>query len=393
MIKEREKKMNTIQIHKDGKATLAMVMLPIGAYYEDNRIKGISHFIEHLCFKGTKHRKRNEIDLAIERYGGDINAFTDWEMTAYWAKIANQYKDIAIDVIEDLATNPIFPSEEIDKEREVILQELRMYRDIPADDIYNIVNKIYYPQDSGFHYSIIGTEDSLKNIDRTEILNFYKKHYKTPISIIIGDVEDYVDINYKRPILSRSFSTHSQKKRIIETRKDIEQTNMLIKSDVYLSDYSNLEKEILLDLLSELYNNMSGRLFSKVREEHNLVYRIRFDCEQYSNGLITWEVSLGLDKSKIDKAYDLIIKELSRPITKQELAIITTKVIGAQALKTESLSYLVENVAHSIRNDIDWKEYLFNFEHKVIEYRTRLQIFLDKMNFKENIMVAIVPEK
>jgi predicted Zn-dependent peptidase len=180
--------------------------------------------------------------------------------------------------------------------------------------------------------------------------------------------------------------------KIIETRKDISQANVLISADVLMPERSKIEKMILLDLLSEVYNGMSGRLFSKVREEHNLVYRIHFNCSQYSNGMLNWNVSLGLDKDKIDKAYDLILKELTRPITKKELEIATTKVIGTQAIRIENLDYLAEQIAYSSRNQTSWNDYLFNYEKNTAKYRNQLQDFLTDMNFKENILVGITPE-
>ena len=118
--------MNEIRINKKGLATLVGVLIPIGSYYENALEKGISHFIEHMCFKGTTSRNRKEINNAIEGVGGDLNAYTGEEVTFYHATVANNHKDMAIDVIKDLALNPIFPIKEIEKEREVIIQELKM---------------------------------------------------------------------------------------------------------------------------------------------------------------------------------------------------------------------------------------------------------------------------
>jgi len=385
--------MNKICVRKEGKATLVGILIPIGSYYEEPHIKGISHFIEHCCFKGTKNRTQKEINLAIEQYGGDINAFTDNEITFYWAKIANQYKDIAIDVITDIVTNPIFPSKEIDKEREVILQELKMYEDNPSHYIYQLANEHYYPKDNGFYLPIIGTEKTLQNINKKEILNYYKKYYNNPTLIIIGDVKDEL---YMEEELSLDYPDYriptKFKRRIFENRKDISQSIMLIKADVNVSEFSGLEKEYLMDLLSEVYNDMSGRLFSKIREEYNLVYRIHFGITMNSNGIINWEVNLGLNKNKINKAYDLIIKELNRPITKKELEIAVTKTIGSQALRIESLNCIAETIAYGIRANLDWNEYLFNYEKNINKYKNNLNYFLKKMNFKENIMAGIIPK-
>ena len=160
--------MNKVYINSKGNATLVMVMIPTGSYYEEERVKGISHFVEHMMFKGTHNRSRTDIQNAIEGVGGDLNAFTDTEITCYWAKVANKYKEISIEVITDLALNPTFPKKEIDKEREVIIQELKMYKDSTSASVNDLYNEIYYPKEHGLHTSIIGIEESLYRINRQE---------------------------------------------------------------------------------------------------------------------------------------------------------------------------------------------------------------------------------
>jgi len=123
--------MQTIRIPKKGNVTHSLIMARTGARFENPKYKGISHFVEHMLFKGTKKRTPKEIALDIEKYGGDLNAFTDWEITAYWASMANKYKNQSLDVLKDMIKNPIFPNKEIKKERQVILQELKMYGDSP----------------------------------------------------------------------------------------------------------------------------------------------------------------------------------------------------------------------------------------------------------------------
>jgi predicted Zn-dependent peptidase len=366
-------------------------MVPVGAYYEDNRIKGISHFIEHMCFKGTDKRKRGEIEFEIEKYGGDINAFTDYELTCYWARIANKYKDVAVDVITDLATNPIFPAKEIDKERQVIFQELNRYQDSPASYVGDLANTIYYPKENGFHLSIIGTKETLNRIDRDEMLRFYKANYATPTLIIVGDVKDSVhmdvDVSHEKCV---AFSKPIRRK-TLESRKDITQSSVLITGDVSPLQFSMNDTAFLTDLMEEVYNGMSGRLFAKIREEHNMVYGIHFNSYLYSDGTIHWEVSLGLDKNKINKAYKLIIEELSRPVTKKEMSIVVPKAIGSHYLTADSVCNIEETVAYSIRYGTSWQRYL-NYEQNVKKYLPTLNEFIGQMNFGENILVGIVPK-
>lgn len=155
-------KMQTIRIPKKGKTTVIMVIANIGSRFENTKYKGISHFVEHMCFKGTKDRTRKEIDLGIEKYGGILNAFTDTEITAYWAKIANEYQKEATNIIIDLASNPIFPEKEISKERKVILQELKMYEDSPEHYVDELFDKTLYKKSSGLYLPVIGTRQQQK---------------------------------------------------------------------------------------------------------------------------------------------------------------------------------------------------------------------------------------
>lgn len=383
--------MNKICVHKEGSSTVVLVMLPIGAYYEHNQVKGISHFIEHMCFKGTTNRKRGEIEFEIEKYGGDINAFTDYELTAYWARIANKYKDMAIDVIVDLATNPIFPIKEIDKERQVIYQEINRWQDNPSGYVGDLANKIYYPKENGFHLPILGTKETLKRITRDDLLRFYKATYRTPTLIIVGDVEDSVHMDVDVSHDKSCAISQPLRKKTLESRKDITQSTVLITADVHMPQFSTHDKAFLTDLMEEVYNGMSGRLFSKIREEHNMVYGIHFNSYMYSDGTIHWEVALGLDRNKIDKAYKLIIEELRRPVTKKEMSVVLPKAIGSHYLTADSVNYIAETVAYSTRYGTSWQRYL-NYEKNVKKYLPTLNEFLSQMNFEDNILVGIVPK-
>lgn len=387
--------MNKINIHKDGLSTLVLAMIPIGSYYEKNNIKGISHFLEHFCFKETKNRTKTEINNAIEGVGGDFNAYTNEECTCYWAKVANQYKNLAIDVITDLVVNPVFPANEVDKEREVIIQELKMYKDNPSAEVYDLFNEIYYPKDSGFHYSTIGTENTLYNIGRKELKDYHKEHYSNPTLIVIGDVPiiskelDLVDnSNFK---FTANTLYKQPKKEHIEER-DVEQANLLIGNDVYLSQYNKLDKILMLDLFSLLFNGMSGRLFNKIREENNLVYRIKFGSNLWSGGMISWHVSLGLEKNKIDKALKLIEKELTRPISKKELKETIIKTIGTNALLSEDTNNIMDTVVDSIRKKVSWSKLLYDYDNQIKQVSKSLNDFHKDMNFKENISVGLVPK-
>ena len=203
--------MNIIKIRKEGTATFVGCLIPIGSHYEANNIKGISHFIEHMCFKGSPTMTRKDIDSAIEGVGGDINAYTSEEVTFYHCTIANRYKDMAIKVIKDLALNPIFPAKEVDKEREVIIQEMKMYEDNPQASAGDLFNRTYYPKNSPFHIGTIGTKESLYSIGRKELIAFHKEHYNIPTLIVIGDVDDFEEVDYSQKMKTTENIIYKQK--------------------------------------------------------------------------------------------------------------------------------------------------------------------------------------
>lgn len=383
--------MNKIFINAKGNATLVLVMIPTGSYYEDSKVKGISHFLEHFCFKGTSTRSRKDIDTAIEGVGGDINAFTDTEVTCYWAKVANAHKNMAIDVITDLALNPIFPAKEIDKEREVIIQELKMYKDSPTALVGDLFNATMYPETCGFHTPIIGTEKTLYDIGRKQLKEYHTKHYTNPTLIVIGDVKDKQKIDNQNFNLTDTRIYLPKKATKIVTRK-LEQANVIIGGDVNLPQYSKLDKILILNILSLLFNGMSGRLFGKIREENNLVYRIRFDNTVWSGGTISWYVSLGLEKDKIHKARKLIEQELSKRVSKKELENTLIKAIGTQNLEYDDGIAIAEAVAYIVRKNVDFRPICYDFETNLRRVSENVNEFIKNMNFDKNLMVGIVPK-
>lgn len=139
-----------------------------GSRIEEENNAGISHFIEHMLFKGTKNRTSKELASTIDNLGGQINAFTSKECTCFYVKLLDEHISIGVDVLSDMMLNSLFDSEEIDKERQVILEELKMYEDSPEDLSYDLLTENIYKTD-GLGMNIIGTKESLYNINRENI--------------------------------------------------------------------------------------------------------------------------------------------------------------------------------------------------------------------------------
>ncbi len=166
-------------------STSVVLMFAGGSRLEDDRLAGVSHFIEHLCFKGTRRRPSSkEIADAIEGVGGFINASTDKELTAYWARVPSEHMGLGLDVLFDIVANSRLDEADIERERMVILDELRMYRDQPQDYVQNLFEELVWPGHP-LGRDIAGTEESVSRLTRDEILEYADAHYRLP-NLVVG---------------------------------------------------------------------------------------------------------------------------------------------------------------------------------------------------------------
>src|ERR671937_35064 len=161
------------------------LMFGVGSRYEEDRIGGVSHFIEHLFFKGTPRRpSAKEIAEAIEGVGGVINASTDKEVTVYWTRVPADRVDLAVDVLFDIVSNSQFAPGDVERERMVILEELKMYLDQPQDYVHSLFERIMWP-DHPLGRDIIGTVESVSTTSRDDLLAYVQNHYGLP-NLVMG---------------------------------------------------------------------------------------------------------------------------------------------------------------------------------------------------------------
>jgi len=385
--------MNNLFVNKPGNTMVVMIMAPIGSFYENSQYKGISHFMEHLAFKGTTKRTPKEISAAIDNVGGDLNAFTSEDMTCFWAKVSNRYKDLAIEIITDLASNSTIPENEVEKEREVIIQEMKMYEDDPKYAVEDLFNKTQYTQDSGYYESTIGTIETLKNIKQKELLNFKAENYKNDnlTKIVVGDISSQYDLNIQLPEDKDRMLLQAPNQKF-EYRKNITQSNIVMGYCLQMKQYNPIEKVYMLRLLEALYSDMSGRLFTTIREKNNLVYRIHFYWDVLRDGSIVWKVKLGLDKDKIEKAINLIVEELSKPIV-GEMEYLITKALGVVEMNQDSNYYLATELASRLSVGGSFKDILDADKSKYFNFsKEQINQFIKEMNFNNFCLSGILPQ-
>ncbi len=294
----------------------------VGSRFEPERIAGISHFIEHMVFKGTpKRRTAKDISEAIEGVGGVLNASTGRETTNYWAKVASTHFPLAFDVLSDMLLNAAFDQNEIEKERKVIIEELHATLDSPPELVNEIINEVIWGK-TPVGRDIGGNDETVGRINREDLLGYMHKFY-LPSDMVVsvaGNVshEDVVkrveETLGKLPSGERPRPTPAQflnggEPRVQIHNKETEQANLCLA--VPALNYSDPRRYILSMLDSILGSGMSSRLFQQIREEQGLAYTVESYSSQLSDSG-AWIVYSGVDPDRIDDTITAIIGEMDK---------------------------------------------------------------------------------
>ncbi len=334
-----------IVIHekRDSAVTTVMMGVGFGAMYETEKEKGIAHFMEHLCFKGTDKRNAEEIAEELEQKGGDLNAFTHEEITAYHVRLPNKHLELAIDVISDIFFNPIFPQEEVERERNVICEEIKMYKDNPRAHAMDLIKYNLYG--SSFGISITGTEETVKSMTRDHLLNKHRAIYVPSNSVlcVVGNssFEDVLRFAEKYAMTERGGEALGD----LNVLKEIRQSNenrgeLLMQSNLCLGLHFpglSSEKRYAAEVFSSILGEgMSSRLFKEVREKRGLVYGVRsgLDLGRNYGHLVIWAGCDPENKEEVIKICKEEFKKM-RELTEDELAGAKEMVVGKDALHGE----------------------------------------------------------
>jgi predicted Zn-dependent peptidase len=319
-----------------------------GGRYEPAQISGIAHFIEHLLFKGTKKRDAAEISQAVEGIGGYLNAWTAEENTCFYSKAHGDKFEDLLDVLADMFLNSVFDPTEIAKERDVIKEEIAMYRDQPQQYVQELLNETIWP-DQPLGRTLTGTEKTLDYISRGHLLNFLRTNYVAPSTLItaagnlnhkhvVKSVERYAKRFQKgtRPVYTPSINEQKEPRIRLHTKKT-EQTQIAMGiRTVSRHDERRYALRILNTVLGE---NMSSRLFQTVREEHGLAYSI-YSSPSFFNDTGDLVISVGLDTDNVEKTLKLI---------RQEMKKLVEKPVGAAELR-RAHDYTIGQIDLSLEN-------------------------------------------
>jgi predicted Zn-dependent peptidase len=324
------------------------IWVGIGSRYEPERISGIAHFIEHLLFKGTKKRSAKQISQDVEGIGGYLNAFTSEENTCFYSKARHDCFDELLDVLADMLLNSTFDNVEIGKERDVIKEELAMYMDQPQQYVHELLNATMWP-DQPLGRSITGTEKNLDYIRRKHLVDFQRTNYIAPATLIAAagrlkhrDVVKAVKGYTKawpggaRAQFAPAVEKQTKAKIRLFTKKT-EQTQVALG---IRTCPRHDERRFALRLLNAILGeNMSSRLFQKIREDEGIAYSV-YSSNSFFEDTGDLVVSAGLDEDNLERTLKIVMREMKKlrqqPVPKAELRRACDYVIGQLELSLEN---------------------------------------------------------
>ena len=334
---------------KGSETVTFLVLVGTGSKYETKDINGISHFLEHMFFKGTKNRPDTlTIAETLDRVGGEYNAFTSKEFTGFWAKVAAKNQDVALDWISDILLNSKFDADDLEREKGVITEEINMYFDTPSAYVGDLWDQLLYG-DQPAGRKVIGEKENIAQMSREKIISYFRDHYSSSNTIIcvagginpktvlgkVGNRFKTINSGDTRPKVK--VKEEQANPRSLVYFKQTDQTHLCLGVRAY--DIFHPQRYALGLLATILGGNMSSRLFIEVREKRGLAYYVRtaVDATTDTGALVT---SAGVDNKNVEAAIKAILGEYKslkeKTITKEELQKAKDYQKGGLSLSLES---------------------------------------------------------
>ena len=301
-------------------AATVLTLFGVGSRYETHALNGASHYIEHMMFKGTERRPTTlDISRELDRIGAEYNAYTGKDRTGYWITTAKKHLELALDITFDMLLHSKFDHDEVERERKVILEEIKMYEENPLMHIEDLFEGAMYAGHE-LGWNIAGTKETMAGIGKKELTAFKERFYYPHNTVVI--VAGSFDETQTRQIIEkhmagfRSGKEAVRRPRLFHPKKNptvalhhrqVQQVQMALGFPSYGYDHKNLPALHLLNVV--LGGNMSSRLFISVRERRALAYSVHSSSEQYAE-TGNFKVRAGLDASRIDEAIHVILDEL-----------------------------------------------------------------------------------
>jgi len=323
------------------------VMVDVGCVKENEQTNGFSHLIEHMLFKGTAKRSALNISEEIDDMGANVNAFTSKDSTCFYSKSLSEHLEKCIDLISDMYFNASFPEEEFEKEKDVVIEEIKMSNDTPDDVSQDLVSEaLFYKQSLG--QTILGSAENIKYCDRHSILNFKQKHYISRSSVISVcgrfDFEDldrwiyeYFENRFDAKYDAEEEPSTCYSSEFLHSFKETEQSHIQLAWGV--CDMSSNERFANNLLTSIMGGGMTSRLYQTIREKNGLAYTTYAYPSYYLKGG-TFEIYAGLSPVNNTRVCELIFEEIDKlldsGVTEKELERAKTQAVNALYMSTEN---------------------------------------------------------
>jgi len=332
----------------------------IGGRYEEREKSGISHFLEHILFKGTRKRSALRISQAIESVGGSLNGFTGEEYTCYMAKVIHSHLKRAADVLTDMFLHPVVRSEDVEKERIVIREEINMYRDTPQHHVMDLLNEVLWT-DHPLGRPLVGTPETISKITQNDLRMYQRRSY-TPantVCAVAGGVRHSEVLKIMDPLIPKrpggrvptymAARNRQRKPTLLVQKKNTEQTHLCVAVRGYSRDHPDRYALQLLSIVAG--ENMSSRLFQRIREKRGLAYAIHSSILRYRD-TGAFMVYAGVENAKAIAVISLIMRELGKMaregVTQSELACAKLYWEGQLAMELEKTTNNMLSVGESM---------------------------------------------
>ncbi|MBE3101964.1 MAG: insulinase family protein [Firmicutes bacterium] len=319
----------------------------VGSVYEKPSEKGLSHFIEHMLFKGTTNRTAKQIAEAMDAVGGQLNAFTAKEYTCFYCKVMDEHIDLGLDLLSDMVLNSVFDEGEFEKEKGVIIEEINMYDDSPEDLVHELLAEAFFGQHP-LASPILGTVDQLKKYKKDQLMNYMVKYY-TPDNLVISIAGNFEEEDLMQ-IINKYFSNWNRQSKITIpklvatngtdirfSKKDIEQVHLCLAGPGIAMGKEEIYPMLILNNI--FGGGMSSRLFQKIREDRGLTYSVfSYPSSYLSTGM--YSIYAGMKPSQASEVLKLVMDEIrllrEKGITNEEFNLAREQLKGNYILGIES---------------------------------------------------------
>jgi predicted Zn-dependent peptidase len=335
------------------------VWLTRGSRHEPGPQSGIAHFVEHMLFKGTANRTAEDIAQAIDSIGGQMDAFTAKEYASYYIKVLDEHLPLAVDVLSDIVRRPAFASDDVEREKKVVLEEIKMVEDTPDDLVHELFTESFW-RDHPLGRPILGTRETVEGLTPDKLRTYFNDAYTAENMIIaaVGNVEH----EQVRDLVERYFGTVPREgtpivdrppqvvPQIVIRNKELEQSHVCLGTSAYRQDHEDRYASYVLNTV--LGGSMSSRLFQNVREKRGLAYAVFSGLSAYRDaGSVT--VYAGCANDAVGELVDVVVAELRRlkedPPPEAELRRAKDHLKGSLMLNLESTS---SRMSHLARQEI-----------------------------------------